>query len=148
MRPYSVGGYYDQPIPRRIAEEAGIPRGTFATAKRGATAVLQVEGESAFAPATLAAVRDFARSDGTPLVLRSRARLTRWHRLYMRWAHRLRLARLEEPLLAYRRSLINFEPATGSILLRWAVTQIAPRYQAATELRGDEREREAATAER
>ena len=34
MKPYIVGGYYDRPIPRRIAEEYGkIQRGTFATNK-------------------------------------------------------------------------------------------------------------------
>ncbi|MEP7158552.1 MAG: hypothetical protein ABI797_03935, partial [Chloroflexota bacterium] len=38
MRPWSVGGYYDKPIPRRILEEAGFPRGSFATSKRAATA--------------------------------------------------------------------------------------------------------------
>jgi hypothetical protein len=36
MRPWSVGGDYDRPIPRRIVEEAGIPRDWFAQAKRNA----------------------------------------------------------------------------------------------------------------
>jgi hypothetical protein len=35
MAPWSVGGSYDRPIPRRIAEEAGIGRGDFATRKFG-----------------------------------------------------------------------------------------------------------------
>ena len=29
MRPWSIGGAYDRPIPRRIAEEAGVPRDLF-----------------------------------------------------------------------------------------------------------------------
>jgi hypothetical protein len=33
MAPWSVGGDYDRPLPRRIAEEAGIPRGSFAHRK-------------------------------------------------------------------------------------------------------------------
>jgi len=33
MRPWSVGGDYDRPIPRRIAEEAGLPRERFGTYK-------------------------------------------------------------------------------------------------------------------
>lgn len=37
LAPWSVGGSYDRPIPRRIIEEAGIPRGSFATAKRRVT---------------------------------------------------------------------------------------------------------------
>lgn len=34
MRPYQVGGHYDRPLPRRIAEEAGVPRGCFAQRKK------------------------------------------------------------------------------------------------------------------
>jgi hypothetical protein len=33
MRPFSVGGDYDRPIPRRIAEEAGVPRALFGQRK-------------------------------------------------------------------------------------------------------------------
>ena len=34
MRPWSVGGAYDRPIPRRIAEEAGVPRQWFGQVKQ------------------------------------------------------------------------------------------------------------------
>jgi hypothetical protein len=34
MRGWSVGGKYDRPIPRRILEEAGIPRASFGIAKK------------------------------------------------------------------------------------------------------------------
>jgi len=34
MAPYSIGGDYDRPIPRRILEEAGVPRGAFGQAKK------------------------------------------------------------------------------------------------------------------
>lgn len=37
QRPWSIGGDYDRPIPRRLLEEAGIPRGAFATRKRRIT---------------------------------------------------------------------------------------------------------------
>ena len=40
MAPWSVGGHYDRPIPRRIIEEAGIERGTFATRKFGGAALV------------------------------------------------------------------------------------------------------------
>jgi hypothetical protein len=36
MRPWSVGGSYDRPIPRRIVEEAGIPRDWFGRNKANA----------------------------------------------------------------------------------------------------------------
>lgn len=35
MRPWRVGGRYDKPIPRRIAEEAGVPRHFFGVSKMG-----------------------------------------------------------------------------------------------------------------
>jgi hypothetical protein len=39
MRPWSLGGTYDRPIARRILEEAGLPRGSFAERKRQITPV-------------------------------------------------------------------------------------------------------------
>lgn len=38
MTPWDVAGRYSRPICRRIAEEAGLPRGTFATGKRATAA--------------------------------------------------------------------------------------------------------------
>ncbi len=34
MKPWSIGGHYNRPIPRRLIEEAGIPRGSFAQEKK------------------------------------------------------------------------------------------------------------------
>lgn len=36
MEAYSVGGYYDRPVPRRIVEERGVPREYFGMKKSGA----------------------------------------------------------------------------------------------------------------
>jgi hypothetical protein len=36
MASYSVGGYYDRPICRRLLEEAGVPRGAFGSQKKAA----------------------------------------------------------------------------------------------------------------
>lgn len=35
LRPWSIGGDYDKPIARRIAEEAGVPRALFGQTKKG-----------------------------------------------------------------------------------------------------------------
>jgi hypothetical protein len=35
MRPWKLGGPYDKPIPRRLAEEAGVPRHLFGSSKMG-----------------------------------------------------------------------------------------------------------------
>lgn len=40
MAAFSVGGGYDRPVPRRIVEEAGVPRPLFAQAKRAASIFL------------------------------------------------------------------------------------------------------------
>ena len=37
MAPWSIGGWYDRPIPRRIAEEAGIDRTAFGQSKKAAS---------------------------------------------------------------------------------------------------------------
>jgi len=39
MRPWSTEGPYDRPIPRRIAESAGVPRSAFGMRKRAVTSV-------------------------------------------------------------------------------------------------------------
>ena len=44
MKPWSIGGRYDRPIPRRIAESAGIDRMLFGRKKRAAVIVPKIEG--------------------------------------------------------------------------------------------------------
>ena len=131
MRPWSVGGYYDEPIARRIAEDAGIPRGSFATFKRAATAVIHLWGKEAMSPASLASAEAFAASEGRDLRLRPRPRLQRRQRLFIKLAHLFRMDRLVVPIQRQRRGLIHFEPRAGSILFRWGVAQVRPRYEAA-----------------
>ncbi|MDZ7829168.1 MAG: hypothetical protein U5K33_06675 [Halofilum sp. (in: g-proteobacteria)] len=51
MRPWRIGGAYDRPVPRRMTEEAGVPRGAFAQSKIGQSPAMQsglrfLEGES------------------------------------------------------------------------------------------------------
>lgn len=41
MAPYSVGGSYDRPIARRIAEEAGVPRDAFGTKKKAVSILVR-----------------------------------------------------------------------------------------------------------
>lgn len=50
MKPYRVGGGYDRPLARRMAEEAGVPRGSFGVRKK-AVSLHQVG--AAKAPASL-----------------------------------------------------------------------------------------------
>jgi hypothetical protein len=54
MDPWSVGGKYDRPIPRRIGEDAGIPRALFGQAKRGVS-VNEFRSQTRVVPALKAA---------------------------------------------------------------------------------------------
>jgi hypothetical protein len=67
MRPWKLAtGYYDRPIPRRIAEEAGVPREAFGQRKLGAgmgSRELSAESERDF--------QDFLRSEVPRTVLRT-----------------------------------------------------------------------------
>jgi hypothetical protein len=57
MRPWKLGtGYYDRPIPRRIAEDAGVPRHCFGHEKRGGT-----PGDRGLGPASAADFQEFLR---------------------------------------------------------------------------------------
>jgi hypothetical protein len=71
MRPWSVEGRYDRPIPRRIAESAGVPRSVFGMRKR---AVTSVAGRRTIVDREVAeAVRSFDRSRHGPVVRYSTA---------------------------------------------------------------------------
>lgn len=130
MLQFHVGGGYDRPVPRRLAEEAGVPRGTFAFSKRAANANLHRDGEPAFAPATLESIREFSRREGAEFGVPPRPRFGPLHRRAIRLAHRFHARPLVEPLLARRRSLVHFDPMPGNVLLRWAVSVVRPRYAA------------------
>jgi hypothetical protein len=65
MKPWWVPGPYNRPIPRRIIEEAGIPRGSFAREKKATSAWLRRgtslrTGASFFAPRSEAEFRAYA----------------------------------------------------------------------------------------
>ena len=55
MKPWSLGGWYDRPIARRILEEAGVPREAFGMNKRAASILFFKTGSGM----TPAAARDF-----------------------------------------------------------------------------------------
>ncbi len=58
MRPWTIGGDYDRPLPRRIIEEAGIPRDRFATIK-AASSQSHLNDPRRFSPQGLADYRQF-----------------------------------------------------------------------------------------
>jgi hypothetical protein len=128
MAPYVVAGRYDKPIQRRLAEDAGIPRGSFATVKRRASATIHSDGFAAMAAASVESVRAFAAAEGRVIETPKRFVVRPWHRLVLRHARRVRADGLVASLRARQRALTHLDPEFGSLLLRWAVSVVAARY--------------------
>jgi hypothetical protein len=79
MEPWRVGGAYDRPIPRRLVETLGVPRGTWATEKKAITQPLWLTGAArggGMSPASRRDLQRFVRSVGgwTPRTLAAAAR--------------------------------------------------------------------------
>jgi hypothetical protein len=136
MDPFRVGGpgMYDRPIPRRLIEEAGIPRGSFATRKRAVNVALQHNVLADFSAGTQRAVAEFARTEGRQLPTISRPQLSRLERAALRLAGRFPIDRLARGAQRRRNALQHFEPELGNLLFRWAVTEMRPRYAATEKL--------------
>ncbi len=68
MAPWAIGGPYDRPIPRRIAEEAGVPRECFGILKKASSAPFYHDDAlDSFGPVALAALEAWvARLDPAP----------------------------------------------------------------------------------
>ncbi|MEX2546816.1 MAG: hypothetical protein WD830_03395 [Chloroflexota bacterium] len=127
MRPYSVGGVYDEPVARRIAEEAGVPRGSFARQKLAASQRIHALGVEGMSPSGRSSFEKFAGHD-TLASLPRRAVIARRHRLAIRIATAVHADRLVAGLAERRRQVVHIEPVLGSLLLRWAVNEVRPRY--------------------
>lgn len=123
---WSVGGDYDRPIPRRIAETAGVPRDLFGTSKL-AGAVDEVRGPAELSPTSQ---RDFAafvaatpglRSDRSQRVRQQvNRRIAAARRIAARGADRWHLSL--PPLL-------TFLPTThDERLFQWGFARTRPRY--------------------
>ncbi|MEP7378276.1 MAG: hypothetical protein ABI725_01800 [Chloroflexota bacterium] len=128
MRPWSVGGYYDKPIARRILEQAGFARGDFGTSKRASTALMHVYGEALMAPTSVASLRAFAAAEGRTIDLSPRRRPTRLDRGLIQLFRGLRMRRLAQPFAERQRMIVQHRPESGALLFRWGVANTAARY--------------------
>jgi hypothetical protein len=132
MAPWAIGGSYDRPIPRRIAEEAGVPRSAFGMTKKAASMLLFRDDE------VQPSRRDStALSSDLPAARRAAIRLR--ERLFQpRLSAAYRLDRAPLRPLAHRlRDLVAADPRlfehdrpTASLEFRSAVAAIGPRYSA------------------
>ncbi|HUP83014.1 MAG TPA: hypothetical protein VM284_02370 [Candidatus Limnocylindria bacterium] len=134
MDPFRVGGSYERPVPRRLVEEAGVKRGTFATAKRAVSVLPPRDGLGAFSAAARGSINQFAAREGRGFDGRPRRPFSRYERAIMRGAQRLRLAPIADPLKRRQARLTHFEPGLGNVLLRWSVAVVSERYSAVERL--------------
>jgi len=128
MRPFSVGGRYDEPIARRLAEEAGVRRGTFGLQKLAVSQKIHSSGVAALSNSARASFEAFAGPEA--LTTPPRRPITRADRLALRVAKAAGMDQLVESIAQRRRDAIHIEPVQGSLLLRWAVEHTRPRYAA------------------
>ena len=127
LRPYSVGGVYDEPFARRIAEEAGVPRDSFGQQKRATSQRLHTFGLSAMSESARSSFETFAGSQ-TIANLPAKRSVRGRHRLAIKVAHAVHADRFVQGLVETKLRSVHLEPVLGSLLLRWAVEELRPRY--------------------
>ncbi len=127
MRPYVLGMDNDRPVPRRILEEAGVPRGTFADAKRATSAAIHTQGINAMSPAARDSLAAFAAAHGERIVFKPRP-FAPWRRVVFHRARTLKLRRISKWVEKPRRKAQRQPPEFGNLVLRWAVNVVSPRY--------------------
>jgi hypothetical protein len=156
LAPYSVGGSYDRPVPRRIVESAGVPRAVFGQKKR-ATSLVFYRRPALISEQTRAEIEAFerdlrlgwwARTVAAVVGMRWKVGLKLFHQL-LRWTPSARAPSLRSRVLARVRRIGLFVlsrvfgpyevfehgyPPTA-IWQRWAIERLAPRYAASRELR-------------
>jgi hypothetical protein len=145
MAPYSIGGDYDRPIPRRILEEAGVPRSAFGQAKKATTLSFfgfQPGLTERLSPSTSRSVAAFAASWRPSLS----ARLSlHWNeaiaigvaavRLVEKRTHLARRLGLE-PLLEKILHVLdtrNLDTLETLLVFHWSMAEMVKRYAVADE---------------
>lgn len=121
MEPWILGGEYDRPIPRRIAEEAGVPRNAFGM-KKSAT-----QYEQSFQWPYRSELQDSyrryleERNGSVPWVRAGRA---------LNWLERQLLFPIRNRMFGHAEPAEIF-PDSGSLLFQWANHRIAAELESA-----------------
>jgi hypothetical protein len=133
LAPHSVGGDYDKPIARRMAEEAGVPRHAFGQTKK-ATSALVHHGLDRMSPATRREVLAFAAAEPVSPAARVAFRLDAAKHAAAFFNYRvLRKLKLLKYVPPVKRGVyaIHSHSPLGPLPMIWAVRKIKPRYAAA-----------------
>ncbi|HHU79628.1 MAG TPA: hypothetical protein GXZ29_12245 [Clostridiales bacterium] len=132
MKPYSVGGSYDRPIPRRILETRGVDRNMFGMDKKGAGFNYRYDNlrriRRRMAPASYASFYSFYRSNKR----KGLNRYIRWFQylwqakfVYINFA--LSLLGIPERDIRIRYDALS-SPGAPSYLFNWGVHEMLKRY--------------------
>jgi hypothetical protein len=145
MADFSLGGGYDRPVPRRILEEAGVDRSSFAQAKRAASVFL-FEFHRRLSPTARQRIAAYCRKEKLypqyMLVLGPKILWWTFGRNLYRVLRRLRkilgvakehtlakrLARIGTALFGIKAPVFSSSHPRFTILLMWAVSEIGRRY--------------------
>ena len=135
MASFSVGGAYDRPIPRRLAEEAGVPRGLFGQRKE-AVSLLAFAGFAALPRPARAAFRalGFERASWARTCAQAwwAVRMTAWRVMgkLMRTTGLRAERKVAKVLLGIDpRVFEHSAPISSELFFRWGLRGIAPRYE-------------------
>ncbi len=136
MRQFSVRGYYDKPVPRRIAEETGVPRELFGQTKKAASILFHRSSRS-LSERSLGDFRAFRK--GLPGKLRIGVKQTVWWTWWQIWRSFFYLCRklnIRAPARLIERALFqNFavfeysSPVTSDLLFLWGLKKTRERYR-------------------
>jgi hypothetical protein len=130
MAPWRLGGDYDRPIPRRIAEEAGVPREWFGSSKKAITQPFY-QGDDLrkiLSPASLESFRQFCERNDlpprgpatTPWQPKSALARLGWRASWRLPSHRVRIWKF----------LRTLELTESPFTFQWAVARLRQRYVA------------------
>ena len=135
MRPFSVGGSYDRPIPRRIAEEAGVPRELFGQRKE-MVSVLGFVRLGVLPRAARNEIAAYARAHASSWLRMASlvwfARLNTWRGIRV-LGRRFGLAHLPKRLECAvigddYKVFEHASPISGELAFRWAIERVGTRY--------------------
>jgi hypothetical protein len=128
MAPWSIGDSYDRPIPRRLLEEAGVPRDWFGRIKQGAFATVCGRPDS---PSRFPSFEAFYQTHRPGRLVRARAgmrsRALEARRLWTRAADRYRFPGLIGRVTQWDIAV----PGRHSLVVQWGCATVQERYRQA-----------------